>query len=565
MAGSVDIIKFDEKRLINQYKRQLANNDLYDAMNTYNRLRDLFLVEESKNKGGQIFKLEKSLREYNLSDLNLSKTYIYSVIENKCYEIDCLLKILSDDTFFKYNPFAVINKISLFFSMYYEQDAYNYYLNLLKNRGGPFANLDEYDEKNEIPNSKGIHFVDDNGFYIMSEAVKEMSFGRIDNAIKIAGEVEEEDKNYVHTQNFLASMYILKMDYDKAKEVLFCMIDKNISDEETIKIISGLPNLTEDEMNKLILTIEQINDGKIEELTNLEASLLLKIGDTERSLRKLEKITGVEKYSDNYLKMIIKAYALSGDKENLKKYLKIFCTLFPNMPIARLATIKLENGEDFDCLEYLITTPTKSIKKEIRTYLLKILKKHKSFDSVTAEESIFFFKLAESIRDYHILKRIINKIYNSKNYGLLEDLAVSIFTQPESSQLIFQVVIENRHKADWTFLHFSFLRKQELRYPQIFSCVDNKEKDKLNYLLSCYAQAYSLCVFMNIDVKDIDKKVNPILEKLYSIDLLESDELMQSENIVYILSTCASGGDKEIENSFFDIKDELKKKLLNLI
>lgn len=566
MAGKIETIKYDKSKLLSQYKQHLSNKSFYIAMNVFNRLKGFDLKSRADNKNNNYYAIEKVLEDYNFTELVLGQTYIYSLLGNTFYEIDCLLRVVADESFFKYNAKAVANKIALFFTMYYEQDTIDYYLNLLKNRGGAFESLDlENKSYLNLPDN-GLHFVDDDGNYKMGEAINEMALGKVNDAIEIINSVKVDDKDYVHSQNFLASIYMLKGDNKTAKKILFDLVDSNIADEETVKVLGSLHSLNDNEIKRVVeLTQKLKNEDNINDLSILQASLLLKIGESLNAIEELKSVKPPAIFDENYLKIIIKAYAMTKDIENLKQQLKTYCTLFPNMPLVRFALTKLENGEEFELIDYLSMIPNSKISKEIRTYLIKFLRNNNNFDMLECEEVVFLLKLAESIRDYEILKRIITKTYNSKNYGVLEDLSVSIFTTPEAIQLIIQVLIEERHKKDWLFLNGAYLKKQTLLYPEFFNSRRVEDKDKLEYLLSCYAQTFSLLLFMNKDVSNIHELLNGKIEEIYNLEFDMQSDLSISENLVYVFSLFASLSDEDVEKTFYYIEDETKNKLKKLI
>ena len=92
-----------------------------------------------------------------------------------------------------------------------------------------------------------------------------------------------------------------------------------------------------------------------------------------------------------------------------------------------------------------------------------------------------------------------------------------------------------------------------------------KNKDKRDFLISVYAQTVSLILFTGGNVINIENRINEPMLLLLENNIEENELLIDSDNLVYILSKLMDEENQEIEQSFNKIDKETKSDLLKIL
>lgn len=546
MAKDIINLSYNIDNLIKKYQKALSREDFYQAQTIYNRMQGIVAHDKLK-----------------MSEIALRQSLMYSRLGSLFYEADYLLKVIKNEQFKNFNARAVALRLSLFFNVYYETDCKEYYFDLFKSRG-----MDVGRESSTVMDpkwQKSIHFVEDDGFYKMGEAINQMTQGRPELAIDAINEVDEQDKNYTKAQNFKASLLVVKRQYDEAKANLMDLVDKNLADEETFRALYCLPNLSENEMEYLLNKLQRVKSKySSDNLDCVEASMLISLNRSQEAIAILNKVSSKIKFDESFLALKSRCYETLGDTENLFDTLKILYALYPRLAFVRLALIKMELGESISCIEYLKEHPSKNTIKEGKKYIVDAFKNdwQKTMDRDTAQ---FMLNLAIMVGDFNLLRAVCRAIYNSKQKDVVLDNLASVFVVPQDLQVLLQVVLEEEPEQEISVLRFAMLEKVQFCSPEFFKQKDINDCEKRTFLLSAYAQSATLAFFEGLDLNQLCEKSDEILKKLYDSNLDDFPKLKFTDNLSFLLLSYCYPEEESLLALFFRMPEQLKEDVLKFI
>lgn len=546
VAKDIINLSYNIDNLIKKYQKALSREDFYQAQTIYNRMQGMVAHDKLK-----------------MSEIALRQSLMYSRLGSLFYEADYLLKVIKNEQFKNFNARAVALRLSLFFNVYYETDCKEYYFDLFKSRG-----MDVGRESSTVMDSKwqkSIHFVEDDGFYKMGEAINQMTQGRPELAIDAINEVDEQDKNYTKAQNFKASLLVVKRQYDEAKANLMDLVDKNLADEETFRALYCLPNLSENEMEYLLNKLQRVKSKySSDNLDCVEASMLISLNRSQEAILILNKVSSKIKFDESFLALKSRCYETLGDTENLFDTLKILYALYPRLAFVRLALIKMELGESISCIDYLKEHPSKNTIKEGKKYIVDAFKNdwQKTMDRDTAQ---FMLNLAIMVGDFNLLRAVCRAIYNSDQKDVVLDNLASVFVVPQDLQVLLQVVLEEEPEQEISVLRFAMLEKVQFSSPEFFKQKDINDCEKRTFLLSAYAQSATLAFFEGLDLNQLCEKSDEILKKLYDSNLDDFPKLKFTDNLSFLLLSYCYPEEESLLALFFRMPEQLKEDVLKFI
>jgi len=551
VAKNILTIKYDREKLIDKYRNMVYQDDAYKTTLLFNRLRENDISNIGSGDQTRFF---------------LYQVVVYGRLGAHAMEADLLLKVLTDEKFAGFDAIGVLNRLSTYFGFLLGVDVYDYYLNFLKDRFSDEQRLLDIRQKPlEKKLSSELHFVDDED-YAYTCVLDKLSKGDYHGAMtEIGGNKQESCKDYKVKNLEIAMLLSLRMN-DEAKKQLEELESISCDEVEFFANYYQLAKVDKTLSRKVINLIE--NSGKLNsfyELSVMLASLYVSENEFLKAVAILKGIKGIKRNCLEVLTILAECYQALGKRSELVQVLRQISVIYPYEIWARYFLIKDAEGETFE-LSNNVGGFLKAQKKDLKKYLAKKLRLSKNFDELSQEEVVFLFKASEEAGDHSLTKQMLERIYNSKHIGVLFDGLISIQTGPITMQLILQVLIENKYAGEFYVLKDCLLQKHQLAFPVLFkenSLDDDIEKKK--YLLSCYAQTYSLLFFMGFDVVGLDSKLDEILTKLYSIKLLDDSYLFRAECVVYILCNFLHNENEYIENSFKYLKKEDKENLLEML
>ena len=545
MAEKVLTIKYDENDLKEKYYTAIKKENVYEAQLIYNRLRPL-----------------------NNSEINLRQAIIYSMLNSHCREIDYLLKVVADLGFVNYSPVSILMRLSVFFNVYEMIDSFDFYKELLLLKHPNDINLVKAKNPNQSKYTRRIHLVEEESKFIYGDAINLMSAGEPKQALDKLFTIQKNDPMYTRAQNLASVIYLSTGEVEKSKELILKLIEDKACDAEIINNVYRFSGFSKEEKEKLLDGLEDLKSESNEyEVSMLKASLLLEDNNYEQALKETQTIKNYLQYSEPLLKQKAICYLRLNNKEALYDTLKMLYTIYPTNIGARYLAIQLENGAEDINYKYLFNHFDRSMKKDLIKLLKTELSGHNDFNELSLEQVEFLFNIVKEVKDYVLMKKTTKVILKSKYSFLIQEALMSTEVSNENQQLIFQVLVEEQSKEFWSMLVFGRIETMQIDIPQFFKTAIVEDREKFDYLLTAYAQTYSLLYYVGVDIDSIAVDMNDILVNLYEAPL-ENKEFQILTNIhylVYMLIQHMYPQENLFEHTFMDITDAQKQEINSLL
>ena len=574
MAKNVMSFKLENSRLVDKYKDIVYKDDAFESTILFNRIMDGWQVDKSvfdpiipvggddqtidKIKG-QLDKCLEGLYSEEKAFLILRQVTVYGRLNAHGMEIDNLLKVLTYENFCGFDSIAVLNRLTTFFGFMMGIDVFDYYLNFFKIRFPNDKRLKNIGKPIENKQTKNIHFVD-SGIDSYNAVLSKMVQGDYKGAIGEIGETAGITEKDFKVKNLEVAMLLSMGAKLEASKILDELDNAGCRDVEFFANLYQLSKLNQSVAKKAIKMIEI--DEKLKTSYDLKvilASLYVIEKEYKKAILVLSKITGVKKDGREVLKLLAECYYCVGEKEKLNAVLRRVVALYPYDIWARFYLVY----EDFN-LEKNINKFEPEVVVILKKYIKDRTSGKDAFNNLDRRDAIFIFKALEEVRESILSKEVIEKIYNSKHREILFDALISVQTDLVTSQIILQVLIEQDYRAEFYALKDCELTKFNLKLPEsLLKC--DIEKDKNDFLISCYAQTYSLMFYLGFDLFDIEGKLNEIIEILKTKELLKDTLLYRAECVVFLLANALHFKNEYIDQTFKKMKRKEKDELLEIL
>lgn len=572
MAKNIMPFNLDVKKLIEKYKKIVYADDAFESTLLFNRIMDIWQAEETvfepfnatkdeiNSVKNQLKKCLAMLNSEEQAFLMLRQVTVYGRINAHGMEIDNLLKVLACDDFGAYDKVAVLNRLTTFFGFMMGIDVYDHYLKLLRDRFPDDERLKFMEKPSEKIANRGIHFVDDMKDGTFNAVLSKMVQGDYDGALNEISNSEKIQEKDFKVKNLEVAMLLSMGAVDKARKILDELDKAGCRDVEFYANFYQLAKQNPEVIENTIKLIEI--DVKLKTSYDLKvilASLYCMSGKYQEAAKVLTKIKGVKKDGREALKLLAECYYSLQDEEKLIGILRKIIALFPYDIWARYYLI----NNKFDLKANINKFQPDAI-NELKKFVLEKTKTMDSFNEIDRRDAIFIFKALEEIRESAFSKEIIEKIYFSQHKQMLFDALLSVQTDLVTAELIFQVLIEEGYEDEFYALKDCQLRKFKLELPQ--SLMDEgTDKDKLRFLISCYAQTYSLMFYLGFELDNINVELDSVIARLKDKDLLKDELLFRAECVVFLLSNALHFENEYIDETFRKLKKTEKKKLLEIL
>lgn len=544
MAGEIITIRHDVDSLKEKYHNAIKNENIYDAMLMYNRLR-----------------------EYEFSDVNLRQAVLYSMLNSYDTEIRYLLKVVSDLSFVNYNPVSVLMRLGVYFNIYGDMDTFDFYKELLLLKHPGDINLLNVHSPTGQKYQRRIHLVEEESKFIYGDAMDLMGQGDPQEAINKLSSIPKGDPMYTKAQSLASVIYLSTGEVDKSKEIIMQLIEEENCNAEIINNVYRFTGFTTEEREKLILNLDNIkNSSNAYEVSMLKAELLMEEGKYQLAIDELKTIKSYLRFTEPCLKQLAIGYLNVEDFENLYEVLKQIYTIYPDNIGARYLALQIENGEKSLNYRYIFGALDRSMRKDLIKVLKSELGENKSLSSLSVEQVEFLFNIAKEVNDYCLMKKITRRIFHSKYSFLIQEALLDPSIANENQQLIFQVLVEEQSAKPWTFLVFGRIETIELDIPTLFKSNIILDKEKFAYLLTVFAQTYSLLYYIGEDIYTIGAEMNDLLSNIYTTPLDNEFTILRNAHyLVYMLVKYMCPEENLFEHTFNDITQEEKNTLNTLL
>ena len=543
MAEKLLTISYDISDLMAKYNTAIKDENVYEAMLVYNRLR-----------------------EFNIPEINLRQASVYAKLQSYASETNYLLKCIDDIGFYAYNPQAVLVRISAFFNVYCMVDVFDFYKAILQARHPDDERLSLLPNPNTKRIQKDIHFVEDEGKFLYVDAMNFMTNGEPEKAIDAIDKIDKKDAMYVKAQNFKSAIYATRGDIEKSKEITFDLLDEKGCNVEVIENLYKVTGLNEEERQKVLALLDGLENDNSYEVAMAKALLFMDERNYVAALKALSSITGYAQYIEACLKQKCVCCLILKNKEQLLKHLKMLYTIYPSNIGARCLYLNIENDDFSLDVRWIYGIFDKPMIKTIKQIVKQELATVKSINNFSLEQAEFMFNVVCECGDYIMVKKATSTLLKSKYKFLIQDALLDVTTKSTIRQLMFQSIVENLSQDEWTFLVNGRIDTFRVCLPEMFLSKNVQDIEKFEYLLTVYAQIYSLLFYADVDVEEFDKTVGNLFELLYNLPIDKDYPLITNAHyLVFMLLHYLLPDDDLFEHAFKDLTSEQKDELVKIM
>ena len=530
----LSLTDFDVKKYISQIQKLIDKKEIYSAFLLYRRL---------------------SVRE-RVNALPFIASF-YARVGAVSYEIDSLIEILSHKSFSLYNPNTLYERVVSFFKLFAGADVSEFYEEYLDNIFGKHSKMLLDDELSKYG---GFSLVDSDFCYD-----KAMQYAHENEQEKTRfwlEQIDENSKNYSKAQSFLSVLDMMQGDnwsaIDKSKKAY--MAEGGADTVVFLKQLAGVVPERKDEVYDFILK----SDKKSLKNSLVKADIYVSKGELEKAIEELKSIDGERCYTEEYLEKLAKIYILNGEKENAIETLKMIATIYNKNVDARFQIKKLMASGDVKKSSVFVKNT--ELKAEIN-YFLSFDKK--KFLALSNEEMIYYYHIVCRFAEPDVMKKvtlIYLKTPASKDIVFQKVLEVDF--EDYKRQIIFSTIIQAGKNKSFYYFYKGFIREFKMTYPKFLYSAEITDPFKLSknlsdkdiykqYLVNCFSQAVSLCVF-----QDIDFEIDENLIDYYTTMLLsESQETLDffgsvGCGVYYFYKIIADPSSNKKKKLFKDLKPE---------
>lgn len=540
MGSEVICFKQNKEKNFIEFYRALNNDEIEKASRLFWRLKD--------NVDPEIY---------------LMQAAVFSKANYFDFEINCILKYLTIKDAKLFNPVNVLSKLHFYFNNFCQINTFDFYKDFITKKLNGNVNFDNVNDKMEKEeDSSGLTLVGDESKVKFYNGMDLFMQSRFDEATKVLDEIDEKEEFYEKSVTLKLMAYLSTKKYKEAEKFLLKEIKRNPQEVSSYswlyRILLIDETLSIDECDE-ILKIEDVLNNY--DLVMIKSHVAMVKKDFAQAKKELKKLKSAVVYSEDYLYNLAKCYYYLGDEKNYIKTIKEILTICPFNPIIRFILIMHELGEDVfeECSQEKLS---KKLTNKFRNYINKTILSPDFKDNTTIEDIMFLIHLSFLTTDFELVKKVCERAMESGFVDVVLDFLTFVDISYGHRQLIFQAVLETLYKKPFFILLKGLLKEVQIAYPDFLLNLQKlKDNSKAKYLISIYAQTYSMLLFIGSDLKDFKSFMSKPLEYIYNLpyDSKEDDFIRDSEKIVYMFSIMYEKGNEQIEESFKHLSEKEKQ------